>query len=590
MPPASDVFDFASYRRRYRTQKTLRSRIEPTWDEIKKFMGPVTEANSAGTSMHGGAVEKDKDVWDFTAIDGREKLTSSMHMSITNPNLRWFINSFRDSKLNRDTEARSWLDQESEDVWNDIQDSDFNVEIGSNYHDLTGPGCTFLAIEPIPGTIDPSTLKTTWEGVDFTAIPLEESYFEPDRKGDVRVFWRKHRWTASECVDHCEKKDIPIPECVSKALETGADTLFEVVFCVFPRPKIQKRKSVRYPAPEKLRPWGCQWWMEDTGELLGEEGGYYEKPILRGRWSSTSGSKWSHGPGNIALPTVRYLNAWMESYKTAGEKAVDPPILANEKDLIANVDLTPGGLTPCRDINGFKTLESAGRFDVAEVIIASLQAQVKTLFRTDDLQLKDSPAMTATEAQIRYELMNRVLGRTLTFIQNDLLNPVILTIMAMRIRLGVSAPMPNKVKKAGGIFNIEYQGPLARSQRTDEVAAIERGAAFVAGLAQFYPKVRAAFDPIKAIKHVFNRLGIPADCIPTEEEMRRAVAQAQADEQRAIDAEAAAKEAKAGADQAKAAQLTGQSGNGAVATGAVYPPLPPTPPLSPTTGQPAGVM
>jgi hypothetical protein len=588
MPAPTDTFDFSIFRRRYRAQKTLRGRIEPTWDEIKKFMGPVTDSNSSGTSQGTGVAEKDKDVWDFTAIDGREKLASSMHMSITNPNMRWFLNSFRKSALNRDTEAKSWLDQESEDVWNDLQDSDFNVEIGSNYHDLTGPGCTFLAIEPIPGEIDPKTLETKWEGVDFTAIPLEEAYFEPDRKGDVRTFWRRHSWTASEVVDHCEKREIPVPEKVAAALEKGDATLFEVVFCVFPRPKIQKRKKVRYPAPEKLRPWGSQWWLEDTGELLGAEGGYYEKPILRGRWSSTSGSKWSHGPGNIALPTVRYLNAWMESYKTAGEKAVDPPILANEKDLIANVDLTPGGLTPCRDINGFKTLESAGRFDVAETIIANLQAQVKTLFRTDDLQLKDSPAMTATEAQIRYELMNRVLGRTLTFIQNDLLGPVILTIMAMRIRLGVAAPMPKQVKDAGGVFNIEYQGPLARSQRTDEVAAIERGAAFVAGLAQFYPKVRAAFDPIIAIKHVFNRLGIPADVIPSEEQMRKAVAQAEAEEKRAIAADAAQKEAKAMKDTATTPGASG--GNGAVAAGAVYPPLPPTPPLSPATGQPAGVM
>ena len=530
--------NLASLRRRYRTQKTLRAPIEPTWDEIEKFMGPVSEAGTThGQPGQGQALSDRSDVWDFTAIDGREKLASSIHGSVTSPSVRWFLMNYRKSTLNRDVEAKSWLDTEAEDIWNDLQDSDFDVEIGTSYFELSGPGACFLSIEPNPGTVDPKTLTESWEGVDFTNIPLREGYFEPDRKGQVKVFWRRHMWTCGQIIDWCEVKGVEVPQDIAEAQEKGDETLHEIVFCVFPRPEIQKRKSLRYPAAPNQRPWGCVWWREDTGAQLGEESGYYEKPVYFCRWSKTAGSKWGHGPGNIALPTVRYLNAWMETYKTAGEKAVDPPILANERDLIGNVDLTPGGLTPCRDINGFKALESQSRFDVAEAIINNLQSQVRSLFRTDDLQLKESPAMTATEVQVRYELMNRILGKTLTFIQRDLLAPVITTILHMRIRLRVAAPMPKQVKAAGGVYNIEYQGPLARSQRTDEVAAIERGAAFVAGLAQFYPKARAAFDPIKAIKHVFNRLGVPSDVMPTDAEMQKAVEAMDEQERRAIAAE-----------------------------------------------------
>lgn len=590
MPTLTDT-QFASLRRRYRLQKSLRTQIEPEWEEIEHFTGPIKAAGQQGATAD-ATTEKSEDradVWDFTAIDGREKLSSSMQMGITNPNTRFFFASFRERTLNNDNEARTWLDGESEGVWNDLQDSDFNTEIAKVYHEMTGPGPAFMYIEPLVGDPDPTSLRESYQGVDFTSVPLRSAFFEPDRRGGIRTFWERSVWTASEVISYCEEHSIPVPEDIQEMYAKGSDKKTEIVFCIFPRPTIQKRRAVRYPAAPTLRPWGFVCWREDTGVKLGEEDGYYEMPVLYTGWSRTAGSKWPHGPSSIALPTIKYLNGWLETYQTAGEKAVDPPVLANQKDLIANVDLTPGGLTPTRDINGFKTLESNGKFNIAEAIINDLRNQLRSIYRYDDLQLKESPAMTATEVQVRYELMNRVLGKTLTFIQNDLLSPIILTVLAMRIRLGASQPMPKKVKAAGGLFNIEYQGPLARSQRTDEVAAIERGAAFVAGLAQFYPKARAAFDPVKAIKHVFQRLGIPTEIMPSDSEIEKAVKEITNQEKRAIAADAQAKEAKAGKDAAATPAPSGNGGGGPV-EGAQYPPLPPIPPLSPTTGQPAGVM
>jgi len=45
--------------------------------------------------------------------------------------------------------------------------------------------------------------------------------------------------------------------------------------------------------------------------------------------------------------------------------------------------------------------------------IAEMQQQIRSRFYTDELQLKDSPQMTAMESQIRYELMQRILGAPL---------------------------------------------------------------------------------------------------------------------------------------------------------------------------------
>ena len=575
--------DFTSLRRRYRTQKTLRAPYESVWDEIDYYTGPVKEegATSSNPEGGGGGMEARKDLWDFTAIEGREKLSASIQGSVISAAIRWFMLTWALARLNADIECRSWLDEESENVWNDLQNSDFNTEMGTALHELCGPGNCFVAVEPLPGEVDPKTLKEEWTGLDFTHIPLRESFFEVDRKGDIRTFWRRNMWLASQVISHCEDNEITVPDDIKTAFEQGSDKKYEIVYCVFPRPDIIKRKKVRYPSAPDKRPWGCVWWREDTGALLGVEGGYYEKPIYWIPWSKTSGTKWGHGPGNTVLPTVKYINARMENLKAIEEKVINPTSVTTERNLLSDVDYNPGGLVVVRDAspNAIRPLESGNRVDVGYESIQDLRGQIRGIFHTDELQLKDSPAMTATEAQIRYEWMNRLLGKTLTFIESKGLGPMLLAIMHMRIRMGAAKPMPAKVKAAGGDINIEYQGPLARSQRTDEVAAIERGATFVAGLAQIFPVARAAFNPIKAIKHAFNRLGVPADIMPTDAEIDKAVKGIEQEQQRAMAADAAQKEAKAKESAAKAQATQGQP---VPVPGAEYPALPPNPNLAPS--------
>jgi hypothetical protein len=356
---------------------------------------------------------------------------------------------------------------------------------------------------------------------------------------------------------------------------------YEIVFCVFPRPEIMKKKKITYPCAPEKRPYGFVWWRDDTGEQLGDEGGYYECPIFKGIWSKTAGSKWGHGPGNIALPTVKYVNAWKELMRAAGEKVIDPSLITNDRNVLSDVDLKAGGLTMVRDVDKIKPLESGAKFDVAEGMLEKDQKQIRGIFHTDELELKDSPAMTATEAQIRYEWMNRLLGKTLTFVQEYLLGPIIMGIVAMRIRVGSCPPMPKKLKDAGGLLNIEYQGPLARSQRTDEVAAIERLASFIAGLAQFYPEIRAALDPLQAVKIVAKRLGVPADVMPPDAVLKKKMQEIIDSIQQAQAADTNQKNADANQKQATAHEK--MSGLPASTGGPVqYPALPPRPNLAPS--------
>jgi hypothetical protein len=585
---------YTSLRRRYRTQKSLRSSIEGLWDQIDYYTGPVKDSGSTAQNPQGGTgsnLEERTDLWDFTAIEGREKLASSIYGSAMGSAYRFFYFGARNPEVAKDQESASWLSDESESVWNDLQDSDFNTEMPASLHELCGGGNYFIAMEMIEG--EPETykdergtekLRSSWEGVDFTAIPVRECFFEPDRKNGIKTFWRRCMWIPSQILDLCEDKNIPVPEFVKEKVEKSPDEKLEIVFCVYERADILKKKKLTYPAAEHMRPYGCVWWIESNGERLGEEGGYYEKPIFKGIWSKTPGSKWAHGPGNIALPTVKFVNAWKELTRSSGEKAVDPPLLATERNILSDVDFKAAGVTLVRSLDGIKPLESAAKFDIAEGMLEKDQKSIRDIFHLDELQMKDSPAMTATEAQIRYEWMMRLLGKTLAYIQATL-SQIVMTILQMRIRTKTARPMPEKLRKAGGLLNVEFQGPLARSQRTDEVAAIERGMTFLAGLAQFFPEIRAAADPLEAVKLVFNRLGIPANIMPKDEVIRQKMKEILDSMQQNAQADTNQKNADA-AQKHAAAHEKMRGGNGAPLGGTLgpvqYPGLPPQPALSPS--------
>lgn len=548
-------FTPAIIRQRFEQLVGSRQVVQAFWDDCERYIAPYRGGRFFNEQR--GESQKDygsiTDVWDSTAIMGAQRLAASIHAAVTSPAIRWFRLAFRDAAIQKDKAAKGWLDDCSDRMFDEIQASDFNTEISCAYQDMVvfGPSAMIeeAAKEKFPGL---------WNGLDFTCVPIREIYFEEDHKSRARVFYRRLQWTPVQIMDKFAEKT---PEWVRLKADnsTGVEDRIDVIFCIFKRDEIDPLKLGEVASPLR-RPYGYQYVLRATGEPLGDEGGYYEMPAYIARWEKTSGSIWGHGPGMIALPTVKYLNAWMEAQKNSAEKQVDPSMLVTERGLISDPDLTPGGITVVRTLDDIKMFESGARQDVAVQVLMDLREMVRKFFREDDLQLKQSPQMTATEAQIRYELMNRLLGSTLARIQNDLLDPLLQTTFNIMFRAKQFAEPPQSILNTKAEMQIEYLGPLMRSQRTDEVAAIERLGQSVGTMAQFFPEVVDVFDPIAAVREIAERLSTPADILADENEIARKKQQRQ-QMQAAMQAEQEGKaknqHAQAAAAMAQAAQQGG---------------------------------
>jgi hypothetical protein len=294
----------------------------------------------------------------------------------------------------------------------------------------------------------------------------------------------------------------------------------------------------------------------DEGPL--QEGGYYEMPAFIPRWEITDESMWGHSPAHYAIADILSLNQLVELDLKSREKVIDPAILAQERALLTDLDLSPGAVNSVRDINAFKAFESAARFDAVESTIVRLQSAIRRYFYIDQLELKESPAMTATEVQVRYELMQRLLSSTMARLKEDMLNPLIERTFNLLYRAGELGELPEGVDDLS--YDVAYIGPLSRSMRFDQSASIERWITQLQLIAQMggeAEKVMLVPNYDKIARAAAEQLNLPTEFTRSKDDVEADMDDKRQQQQRQASAEAAQAEAAAAKDLGQAEQLRG---------------------------------
>jgi hypothetical protein len=175
-------------------------------------------------------------------------------------------------------------------------------------------------------------------------------------------------------------------------------------------------------------------------------------------------------------------------------------------------------MTVVRTLDDIKPYESRARFDVAELHYDKLRSSIRSAFHVDQLELKDSPAMTATEVQVRYELMQRLLGPTLGRLQSDFLSPMIERTFFILYRAKALPPIPEGLSATD--LDIQYTGPLTSAQKVDQAAKVERWLQNLAMLADIKPEVLDVFDADAAARGMGDILNVPAAYVKSAEAVK----------------------------------------------------------------------
>jgi hypothetical protein len=173
--------------------------------------------------------------------------------------------------------------------------------------------------------------------------------------------------------------------------------------------------------------------------------------------------------------------------------------------------------------------------------------------------LVDTPEMTATEAMLRAQEKGALLAPTWAGSSPSLAARSSardsISSNTRRDRSGVG-PMPEELN---GVFDIEYDSPLTRAQRSEEGVGVLRTFEAVGTIAQYDQSVMDVFNYERAIRLVAEVNGAPMKIMNTPEEL----AALRANKQQQQDAQLALQAAPVLADTAKTAAEAQQASTAA---------------------------
>jgi hypothetical protein len=402
-----------------------------------------------------------------------------------------------------------------------INESNFDTEIASAYKVYSSLGNMAIMHESFD--IDEQNFEG---GFRFKAVHLSEIVWEENSDGIVDSVYRKFRLTLKQAIDKFGEENLP-PSMLEKFKEQPSATI-EFIHGIFPRKPKDVRLNPVGLAEGKHRPIASVY-VETIENTVVKETGYYEFPMHVVRWETMPGEVYGRGPGSIAIPHVRTLNKYVELDLQSAAKAVNPPMLVNQRDVLGSLYLRAGGVTVTRNIDGIRPLQTGARFDVSDVRVQQLQEQVKEMFFLDKLLLPPRTStgeMTAEEIRTRTEQMQRVFGPTMGRL-NGFLSRMIERSFKIMLRSGALPPIPDVIREQGLDVEIVFVNQLARAQQFGDITNILGYANETLQLSQLDPNAIHRFDADAATKHIGKVRGIPEAVIRNDDEVQEIIAQIQ---------------------------------------------------------------
>lgn len=463
------------------------------WQEILDYVMP--RKAEVSTQYTKGAKRTEK-LFDSTAVHANTLLAASLQGTLTSASLPWFHLKVMNEELNQKREVAVWLEDCRNRMYRAFNSSNFNTEVHEFYLDITSIGTSCLEVEEVEET----------GRFSFRALHISEYFISESQRGDIDTTYRKFAYTARQAM---QKWGDEVGKKITDAYENDPDRKFNFVHCVMPIEEYQGEAMTKMPF---VSIYICL----ETKDVVGQ-GGYNELPYLVTRWSKASGEEYGRSPAYNALPDIKTLNKAVELGLRAWAKAIDPPLLVEDDGVIGRVVTKPGGITVVRRDGAIKPMDVAARFDVSDMKESELRGSIKQAFFSDQLELQSGPQMTATEVQVRYELMQRLLGPTLGRFQTEFLSPLIERCFNIMQRNGGFLDAPEILD--GVKVDVEYVGPLARSQRMEEAVAVERLYEMAGTLAQMAPEIMDNLDHDAAIRSRAELLGVPKNIMRDPQEV-----------------------------------------------------------------------
>jgi hypothetical protein len=448
--------------RRYEALKQQRSAWEFDWQDIVRFLLP---GHDDILELHDPGQSRTEHIMDSRPLLAPQTLAGKIMGTVTNQAVEWRRLKFRDEALNESQNANGFLRACDTRILAAYSASNFYQAAHTYYMNLSGFGTAAM----YAGT------RLAGEGrhLHFRTLPTGSYVIAENSDGLVDTLCRDLWWSPRQAVQQFAGH--VSPDVHAQADRPGEqDKPKKFLHCVYPR---EGRDRERYDNTNM--PFASVYLEADT-KFVNEESGYEEFPFLVSRWETMSRSAYGFGPGHLALPDVRMLNVLRELHLQQLVLWVQPPLKMLQEGVIGNISMESRAVNVVRQMDALAPLDLTGRPDLVQIDQASLYRSIEDCFYVNALQAlppPDASNMTAYEVAQRIEQMTQLMGPAFYRLLAELLNPLEDRTFGLLWRAGALPQVPREVllavEKTGGQLDVVYENPLVRSQRGNELRAIE---------------------------------------------------------------------------------------------------------------------
>jgi hypothetical protein len=351
---------------------------------------------------------------------------------------------------------------------------------------------------------------------------LKDLAFCEDETGNIDSVYRKKKWTYRQLVNlFGSKVHDRIKEKVDKEPFTEVNCLHAVI------------KSNNYKSTEKKfrQPYISLWIDLDNNHLL-EEVGSWTKKYSVPRWQTVSGSQYAYSPAVVAaLPDARLIQAVSLTLLEAGEKAVNPPLVAVQ-DVFREDTLTTASAAinwmdsaydermgaPVKELYNTNGSNLSFGLNLRE----ETRAMIAEAFYLNKLNLPlAGPQMTATEVTQRIQEYIRNALPLFEPMETEYNADLCELIFETLFRVGAfsSKPIPNSLQ--GQDIKFVFENPLVQAEGKEKMQRLLETRATLAEAVALDPASIHMLDVKVALRDALNGNGTPAKWLRSESEVNQ---------------------------------------------------------------------
>jgi hypothetical protein len=508
-----------------------RSNFNTLWQEVSERVLP--DHGWFNTNERQQGQKNTQRQWDSTAQIAAERHASAIDSLMTPRGSKWHRITASIAGLNDDDEVRQYFDKVEEVLFRERYSP--GADFAGQCHDVYLSGGVFgnaaLFVEDRIGG-----------GLRYRSVPLAELYFSVDQWGSVDSVHRKFKLTARAAVQRYGDKT---PEKIRDCADKEPLRKFEFLHCIKPN---EDRKGVSGPQSMAYLSYEIS---VDPKEIL-REGGYLSWPMPVYRYQIMPGEWYGRGWACQVLPEIKMLNQARKAIIQGAEKVVNPPLLLHDEGGLAvgsggkgmTPNLTPGGLNyygvSAEGRPMIQPLQTGARIDIGLEMLQAMQSVINDAALINLFQiLVDAPQMTATEVRARMQEKGQLIAPTVGRAQSEFLGKLIEREIDILARQNMLPPMPDVLMEAQGEYRVEYDSPLNRLQKIEEVQAVDVWLQGLAPLVQLAPDIIDNVDTDELARHRARTMGVPEKILTNldvVQERRKARAQQQQAQQMAASA------------------------------------------------------